>query len=214
MRLRGKKFTPQVSRDELLARTSDALREHGVDHHSQAVLMSGIGNEVLNSDNPLFTSIHPHPKYRDNLVWKRSYAIVLKFLEENHMDLTYEMLKSEYPDFSESLFGNTNFIRKSTLTQYLSDKIKKNTSIGFNKRVTAFVQGKPPTRPSYTPPPTVKPVIPKNLHQKRQANRKKLLFNLKLNHFQDHKILLLHQSSNKKINLLQRQAHHLKAKTL
>ena len=182
-RPRGKKFTPQIPRDELLARTSDALRDHGVDHHSQAVLMSAIGNEILSSDNPLFIPVYPHPKFRDTLAWKRSYAIVLKFLEENKMELTYDMIKNEYPEFSESLFGTTNFLKKLTLTQFLSERIKKSTNIGFNKRVTAFVQGKPLARPSYAQPPAVKPVIPKSSTKDTTTNSKKNVISSELKPF-------------------------------
>lgn len=165
--LRGKKFTPQISREELLSRTSKVLHDKGVDHHSQSVMMLHLGHEVINSNHPIFVPIYPHPKYRDTISWKRSYAIVLQYLKENGMNLTISMLESEASDFS--IPNDIAFLRKASTYIYVSNKIKMNTRIGFNKRVSAFSQGKQPTKPSYSQPNAIKPsIIKKALPEKEE----------------------------------------------
>ena len=165
-RFRGKKFTPQIPRKELLDKTTEELKRCGVDHHSQAVLMNEIGKLVLSSDNPLFIPIHPKPQNRNDEAWIRSYAIVFSILKERKMDLTRDILSSEA---NFQIPSNVDFLKKESTYKFLSNLTRKHIRIGFNKRVRAYAEGKQPTRPSYDLPEKIKPVIPKMSMKKKDS---------------------------------------------
>jgi hypothetical protein len=92
---RGRKFQPQIPRETLLTKTTEALRQSGVDHHSHARIAMKIAREALRSEDPLLATLHPAPKYREKEAWARAYNIAEKFLEQAGMAMTIKTMARE-----------------------------------------------------------------------------------------------------------------------
>jgi hypothetical protein len=125
--LRGRKFTPQVPREQLLARTSDALRGNGVDHHSQASLMFGIARVALESDSPLLAVLRARPKLRDTAAWARAYTVATRFLEQFAMELTAQILRSELGDVH--VIPDASALRGTSSSQFLGSLVRFATEL-------------------------------------------------------------------------------------
>ena len=136
--LRGKKFTPQVSREELLRRTSEALKSSGADHHSQASLMLGIAKLVTASTDPSFVSLQPHAKIRSDSAWVRAYSLVTAFLANFEMSLTAQAISLEVKE--QKVLTEPKF--DTDVGGYMEDLLSVSQALGeidFGQRVGVFV---------------------------------------------------------------------------
>ena len=166
--LRGKKFTPQVSREELLKRVSETLKTSGADHHSQASLMYGIAELVVQSTEPAFVALQPHAKLQHSEAWTTAYSVVTSFLSRFRMELTAKAIELES---KEKIPTDSMFIKNTNINEYMDKLLAISQALGvidFGQRVGVFVGEREkaklkPIKPANLPK---KPVSPQNVTQR------------------------------------------------
>ncbi|KAH0789349.1 hypothetical protein GPJ56_006750 [Histomonas meleagridis] len=135
----GRKFPPRIPQEELNERTEKKLAECGVDNVSQAKFTCEISKKVIGSKKPIYETLQPNIKCRDDEAWSRAYALVFKFLEEQKMQITLDTINTETQKTKlllSSAFDGVN------ATQYLEEKITKQlqSTESFSQRVAKFVK--------------------------------------------------------------------------
>ena len=168
--LRGRKFTPQVSREALMQRTTEELRRNGVDHRSQAQMMMGIAEAVIESREPIFVAIHPHVKVRKEEAWRRAWTVVQTFLSALNMELTRKTIEKELG--KQKVVTNADFLRGTNYVKYMNGLLTVSCALGeldFGLKVGVFAGKRERPKLKLTRSAPIKKPPPKNVQVKKSV---------------------------------------------
>jgi hypothetical protein len=139
--------------------------------------MTGIATVAIESNNPIFASLHARPKLRQTEAWTRAYTLVHKFLEHFHRDLALKVLRRELGD--RRVVSNLEFLKGSNCVDYLGllvgfglslepEKIKDQIAVFSSQKIVRKTD-----RQSSTPlaPRTAEPIRPKTVQPKDPARK-------------------------------------------
>ena len=94
----ARRFPKRLSQQELKDKTTAYMNENGADNHFKAQYYCKTAEEVVGLKDHIFYTLQPcikHNDFKDNS-WNRAYDLVIKWLQENQMQVTLETMEKEF----------------------------------------------------------------------------------------------------------------------
>ena len=94
----ARRFPKRLSQQELKDKTTAYMNENGADNHFKAEYYCKTAEEVVGLKDHIFFTLQPNIKHNDykNNAWNRTYDLVIKWLQENQMQITLETMEKEF----------------------------------------------------------------------------------------------------------------------
>jgi hypothetical protein len=92
---RGRDLTAE-ERARLAAEGPRVFEAHGVINHERAVFARTVGENVIGSPQPLFSSMQPRIKHHNVEAWRHAYSFALAFLKSHNATETGQAIDMEF----------------------------------------------------------------------------------------------------------------------
>jgi hypothetical protein len=134
--VRGKKFAPRKTSEQLIEETSSAFNSVGGDNFIQSRVLHDLQLWVADaSDIHIFARLQPAPKVRDSQAWIYAYTIVLAFLNDYGMTETISTAVNE--NGGEDFVTDANALNEKPAVKFITDLLRRRR-LRFDQRVSAF----------------------------------------------------------------------------
>ena len=94
----ARRFPKRLSQQELKDKTTAYMNENGADNHFKAQYYCKTAEEVVGLKDQIFFTLQPCIKHNDfkDISWNRTYDLVIKWLQENQMEITLQTMEKEF----------------------------------------------------------------------------------------------------------------------